>query len=72
MNSGRGLILLGLFITLAGVLITFGDKLPLRLGRLPGDIKIEGKNSAFYFPLATSLLVSVVLSLVMCLINRFR
>ena len=42
------------------------------LGRLPGDIVYRGKNSTFYFPLATSLLVSVVLSVVLYLIGRFR
>ena len=72
MNAGRGLIVLGIVITLAGLLLTFGDKLPMRLGRLPGDIKIEGKNSVFYFPLATSLIVSAVLSLAMWLLNRGR
>ena len=70
MNPGRGLIVLGVVITIVGLLLTFGDKLPIRLGRLPGDIKIEGKNSVFYFPLATSLIVSVVLSLVMWLFHR--
>jgi ribose/xylose/arabinose/galactoside ABC-type transport system permease subunit len=70
MNPGRALIILGVFITLAGIFLTFGDKLPIRLGRLPGDIKVEGKDSVFYFPIATSLIVSVVLSLVMWLFNR--
>lgn len=72
MNPGRGLIVLGLVITVAGLLLTFGDRLPIPLGRLPGDIKIEGKNSVFYFPLATSLILSAVLSLVMWLFNRGR
>lgn len=72
MNPGRGLIVLGLVITAAGLLLTFGDKLPIRLGRLPGDIKIEGKNSVFYFPLVTSLLLSAILSLVMWLLNRSK
>jgi hypothetical protein len=44
----------------------------LPIGRLPGDIFYRGKNTSIYFPLATSLLVSVVLSLVLYLINRFR
>jgi len=50
--------------------MTFGEKLPIRLGRLPGDITIRGKNTTFYFPLVTSLLLSVLLSLVMWLIGR--
>jgi hypothetical protein len=64
------LIVLGLLIAAAGVLITLGDKLPIKLGRLPGDIVLRGKNSTFYFPLMTSILLSVVLSLVMWLMNR--
>ena len=70
MNPGRGLIVLGIVITVAGLLLTFGDRLPFRVGRLPGDIKIEGKNSVVYFPLATSLLLSVMLSLFFWLFNR--
>jgi hypothetical protein len=70
MNVGRMLIVLGLLIAALGVVITIGDRLPIRLGRLPGDILIRGKNSAFYFPLATCLLISVVLSLILWLVNR--
>jgi len=50
--------------------MTLGDRLPLRLGRLPGDIVVRGKNSAFYFPIVTCLIVSVILRLVMWLIGR--
>ncbi len=64
------LIVLGLVVAALGVLISFGEKLPVRLGRLPGDIIIRGKHSVFYFPLVTCLLISVVLSLVLWLINR--
>lgn len=67
---GRMLIVLGLILIAAGVLITIGGRLPLRLGRLPGDIVIRGKNGAFYFPIATCLLLSVVLTIVMWLIQR--
>jgi hypothetical protein len=70
MTLGRLLIALGLLVAALGVLISLGDKLPIRLGRLPGDIILRGKNSAFYFPLVTCLLISVVLSLVLWLINR--
>jgi membrane associated rhomboid family serine protease len=70
MNLGRSLIALGLLVAVLGALISIGEKLPIRLGRLPGDIFIRGKHSVFYFPLATCLLVSIVLSLVMWLINR--
>ena len=64
------LIALGLLVAALGVLISLGERLPIRLGRLPGDIIIRGKHSGFYFPLATCLVISVVLSLVMWLMNR--
>jgi hypothetical protein len=70
MPLGRLLIIGGLLLIVAGVLVTLLGRLPLRLGRLPGDIYIQGKNSSFYFPLATCLLISVVLSLVMWLLRR--
>ena len=70
--AGKLLILLGAILVLLGLLLTLGGKLNLPLGRLPGDIVYRGKHTIFYFPLATSLLVSVVLSLALYLIGRFR
>jgi hypothetical protein len=70
MGIGRLLILFGLVLVAAGLLVTLLDRLPIRLGRLPGDIVLRGKNSVFYFPLATSLLVSLVLTLVLWLFSR--
>ena len=67
---GRTLITLGLLLAAVGVLLTLGEKLPIKLGRLPGDITIRGKNSVFYFPVVTSLLISVVLSFVLWLFGR--
>ena len=67
---GRALIVIGLALVVAGLLLTLGDKLPVRLGRLPGDVVIRGKNSVFYFPVVTSLLLSIVLSLVLWLVGR--
>ena len=67
---GRTVIILGLILVVAGILITLGDRLPIKLGRLPGDIVVRGKNGAFYFPIVTCLLVSAVLSLAMWLIGR--
>lgn len=64
------LIVIGLILVAAGLIVTLGDKLPLRLGRLPGDIVFRGRNSVFYLPLATCLLLSVILSLVMWLFGR--
>jgi hypothetical protein len=70
MSLGRILIVLGLLLAAAGVIVLFGERLPIRLGRLPGDIVIRGKNSVFYFPLVTCLLISAVLSLILWLMNR--
>lgn len=67
---GRILIGLGVLLIVVGLLVTLGERLPLRLGRLPGDIVVRGKNSEFYFPIVTCLLISAVLSLVMWLLNR--
>jgi hypothetical protein len=64
------MIVIGLIVFAIGVTLTLGDKLPLRLGRLPGDIVIRGKNSAFYFPVVTCLLMSIVLSFVLWLFGR--
>lgn len=69
---GRTLIVLGLVIVIIGVLVSLGDRLPFRLGRLPGDITVRGKNSVFYFPLVTSLILSVVLSLALWLLSGRR
>ena len=70
MPLGRMLIVVGLLLVVAGLAITFGPRLPIRLGRLPGDIAIHGKNSSFYFPVTTCILVSVVLSLVMWALRK--
>ena len=70
MGIGRALIYLGVALVVVGLLFTLGDRLPIRLGRLPGDIEIRGKNTVFYFPIVTCILLSVVLSLVMWMFNR--
>jgi hypothetical protein len=67
---GRTLIFIGLALVVLGLLVSLGEKLPIRLGRLPGDIVVRGKNSVFYFPIVTSLLLSALLSLVMWLFGR--
>lgn len=63
--------MLGLGITLAGGLVWLVGKTGLPLGRLPGDIRIERGGFSFYFPLATSLLVSLGLTLLLNLLARF-
>jgi DUF2905 family protein len=63
---GRLLVIVGLLVTGAGVLVMLG----VPIGRLPGDIVIRRGNATFYFPLATSILVSVILTLVLALLRR--
>lgn len=68
-DLGRLLIVLGVVIALLGVVLTVAGRVP-GLGRLPGDIHIERGNWSFYFPLGTSIVLSVLLTLVFWLINR--
>ncbi len=70
MPLGRMLIVAGIVLLAAGVLLTFAGRLPIRLGRLPGDIYVQGKNSTFYFPIVTCILLSVLLSIVMWIVRR--
>jgi len=69
---GKLLVVLGIVLVMAGVVLTGLGKTNLPLGRLPGDIVYRGKNTTFYFPLATSVLVSVVLSIVLYVVGRWR
>jgi hypothetical protein len=71
-DFGKVLALLGVILAVAGVVMVLLGRTGLPLGRLPGDFLYRGKNTTFYFPLATSLLLSVVLSFVLYLIGRFR
>jgi hypothetical protein len=70
MELGRMLIIAGVVLVVIGVLLTFGDRLPIRLGHLPGDINYRGRNTSFHFPIVTCLLLSAILSIVMWFINR--
>jgi len=67
---GRLLIVAGLMLVALGLLVSFAGRLPFKIGRLPGDIFVQGKNSTFYFPLMTCLILSVVFSVVMWLLRR--
>ena len=69
---GRMLLVFGGLIAAIGALLYFGGKLPLRLGRLPGDIVYRGEHTTFYFPIVTCLLVSAGLTLLFWLIGHFR
>ncbi len=66
---GKILILFGIILILIGGVILLAGKIPW-IGRLPGDIFIQRKNFSFYFPIATSIIVSIILTLIFTLLNR--
>jgi hypothetical protein len=70
MGLGRFLIVAGVLLVVAGLVVTYAGKVPIRLGRLPGDIAFHRRNTSFYFPITTCILVSLVLSLVMWVLRR--
>jgi len=67
---GRLLVVFGIILVVLGGILMAVGRLPSWLGRLPGDIVIERKNFSFYYPLATSLIISVVLSLLFWFFSR--
>ena len=68
---GKLLIVVGLSITLVGVILIVVGRFPgLRIGRLPGDIHVERDGWSFYFPLGTSILLSVIISLILWMVSR--
>jgi hypothetical protein len=71
-DIGRLLVVLGIALIVIGVIVMLLGRSGMPLGRLPGDIVYRGKNTTFYFPLATSIVVSVVLSLLFFLIGRLK
>ena len=71
-DLGKMLVLAGAVVIVAGIALMLVGRANIPLGRLPGDIVYRGKNTTFYFPLGTSILISVVLSVVLYLIGRFR
>lgn len=66
---GKIFVLLGVFIILMGLLLMMGDKIPW-IGRLPGDIVIKKEKFTFYFPLATSILISLLITLFFALFRK--
>jgi Protein of unknown function (DUF2905) len=66
---GKTLIIIGLVIAGIGGLILLGGKIPW-IGRLPGDFYYKGKNFTFYFPLATSIIISIILTIILIFIGR--
>jgi uncharacterized protein HemY len=68
-NLGKLLIVLGVIVIAIGGLLLFSGKIPW-IGRLPGDILIQKKNYTFYFPLATSIIISMIITLIFWLLGR--
>jgi len=71
-DVGKLLIIFGAVLVVLGLLFVGLGRTHFPLGRLPGDIYYRGKNATFYFPLMTSILLSVALSAILYLISRFR
>ncbi len=71
MGLGRILIIAGAILLVTGVLVILAGKANVPLGRLPGDISYRGKNTAFYFPIMTCIVISILLSVIMWIVNRF-
>jgi Protein of unknown function (DUF2905) len=69
-SIGRYFIIGGILLIILGGLVILAGKFGLHLGHLPGDIRIEGKNGVFYFPLATCILLSLILSGILTLVSR--
>jgi hypothetical protein len=68
---GKLIIILGITLVVIGLLITFAPKIPI-IGKLPGDFYFKRGNDSFYFPLASSILISVIISIVLSVIFRGR
>ena len=71
-DLGRMLLMLGGLILVLGLVLILAGKVNLPIGRLPGDFVVRGKNSTFYFPLMTSIVLSILLSLVLYVVSRIR
>ncbi len=69
---GKLLLVVGGIIVAVGVVLLLAGRLNLPIGRLPGDIVYRGKHTTFYFPLATSILLSIILSVILWLLSRSR
>ena len=71
-DLGRALVFVGGLLLALGLVLIVAGKINLPIGRLPGDIVVRGKNTTFYFPLMTSIVLSVILTLVLYVVNRMR
>jgi hypothetical protein len=71
MGLGRTLVVIGIVVVVMGVVVGVAERFPgLRIGRLPGDISIQRGNSRFFFPLGTSILLSILLTVIFRLFRR--
>lgn len=68
---GKLLIIIGIVFIVAGIIVMYSDKIPY-LGKLPGDIRVERENFRFYFPVMTSIILSILISLILYFINRWK
>lgn len=71
-DLGRLLVGLGALLLIAGGVVLLAGRMGLPLGRLPGDIAVRGRNVTFYAPIATCIVISILLSLVIWLFSHFR
>jgi hypothetical protein len=69
---GRLLLIFGGVLAAAGALMMLGPRLPFRLGRLPGDIIVQGRNTSFYFPVVSCLLVSAAVTAIFWILTFLR
>jgi len=66
---GKMLIILGIILIIAGIAFLFGDKIPF-IGKLPGDILIKKEHFSFYFPITTSIIISIILTILFSLFRK--
>ena len=71
-EMGKVLLVFCGVLVVIGLLLSFGPKLPFRLGRLPGDIVYQGRNTTFYFPIVTCIVISVAISVVLWIVGQIR
>ena len=73
-HIGKILLVAGIIITILGLILTFGEKIAILkyFGKLPGDIRIEKDNFSFYFPIATCIVLSIIITVILKIISKFR
>ena len=73
-HIGKVLLVTGIIITILGLILTFGEKTAILkyFGKLPGDIRIEKDNFSFYFPVVTCIVLSIIITVILKIISKFR